>query len=379
MDRPSAEPTAATAGRTTQRPATRRRVVVSAVDTVDVVVEPVRAPGVGEAVVALTLAGVCGSDKAGAQGLHAFFKPPYHPGHEVVGRVVDVGPDVEEVAPGDRVTVVPTLTCGTCKNCRAGRGNVCERLEFFGCGHPEGGMADYFTIRADRLFGVPDHFDDHRAALIEPMATPVHAVRIAGDVTERAVVILGGGTIGLLLLAAARDHGARRVVVTDPLAAKRALALEMGADVVIDPTDGDVAGAVRRALVESADVVFDCVASEATLTSAVAMAAKGGTVVVVGGGRAPVSVPLPVIQEHEVRLQGAATYELEDYREAVRILDGGGVDPSRLVTSVFELDQASDAFTAVGDGREVKVLVRGAASPAGPVQPSHATRPVASS
>jgi threonine dehydrogenase-like Zn-dependent dehydrogenase len=167
------------------REQTRRRVYISAPDVVEVRTEAVPVPRPGEALVEMSVSGVCGSDKAGAHGEHAFLSPPYYPGHEVVGVVCEVGDDVYEVVAGDRVTVEPTLVCGHCKPCRREAENLCENLEFFGCGYREGGMADVFSVPASRLHKVPAGFSDYQAALIEPLATPVHAVRLAGDLAGK--------------------------------------------------------------------------------------------------------------------------------------------------------------------------------------------------
>ena len=189
---------------------------------------PTPQPMSGEVLVHSVVSGVCGSDTHAAHGRHPFIDLPYYPGHEVVGVIAALGPDVDGIEVGQRVTVEPDLPCWDCKQCRRGMQNLCENLRFFGCGYDQGGMADYFTIPANRLHVIPDELDYRAAALIEPMSTPVHAVRIAGDVRDKAVVILGAGTIGLLLLAVVRAHGAKRVVVTDPLPAKRALAAAAG-------------------------------------------------------------------------------------------------------------------------------------------------------
>ena len=212
----------------------RRRVFVSAPDVVEVVGEAVPDLEPGEALVEMLVSGVCGSDKAGAHGEHAFFKPPYYPGHEVVGVVVAVADGVDEVVAGERVTVEPTLVCGHCKPCRHGAENLCENLEFFGCGYREGGMADVFSVPARRLHKIPATFSDYQAALVEPLATPVHAVRLAGDLAGKTVAVLGAGTIGLLTLVAARHAGARKIVSTDTLAAKRDLAVALGAAAAVD-------------------------------------------------------------------------------------------------------------------------------------------------
>ena len=171
----------------------RRRVLVSAPDVIEVVTEEIPSLAPGEALVETLVSGICGSDKAGAHGEHAFMKPPYYPGHEVVGVVGAVAEGVSTVAVGDRVTVEPTLPCGQCKPCRSEMENLCDNLQFFGCGYREGGMADVFAVRADRLHKVPASFSNYQAALIEPLATPIHAVRLAGNLAGKSIAILGAG------------------------------------------------------------------------------------------------------------------------------------------------------------------------------------------
>ncbi|MBF4567700.1 alcohol dehydrogenase catalytic domain-containing protein [Plantibacter sp. VKM Ac-2880] len=314
-------------------------------------------PSAGEVLVETMVSGVCGSDTHAAAGHHPFISFPYFPGHEVVGVVREVGEGVEGVAEGDHVTVEPTLPCGACKMCRTERGNLCERLDFFGCGHPQGGMADFFTIRADRLHVIPAGMSDWDAALIEPLATPVHAVRLAGDVSGRAVVIIGAGTIGLLTLAAARHAGAARIVMTDVRADKRERALRLGADAVVDGTRTDAVEAIRAELGESADVVFDCVSVQSTVDQAVALAMKAGTVVIVGVPARPVTVPLPEIQDRQVRVQGSATYLAEDFETAARIIAAGEVRAADFITARYPLADVAEAFAAAIDGANVKVVV----------------------
>ena len=337
-------------------PPTMRRVVVSA-DSIDVVTAPTPRPGPDDALVSTMLAGICGSDTHAAHGRHPFIALPYHPGHEVVGVVVETGAGVRSIRPGQRVTVEPTLPCWQCKMCRTDRPNLCERLQFFGCGWQQGGMANYFTVPANRLHVIPDELDDVTAALIEPLSTPVHAVRIAGDVAGKAIAIIGAGTIGLLLVAVLRAHGARRIVVTDMLPSKRQRALKLGADAVVDAVSANVDEQVRMALGESADVVFDCVAIESTVQISVRLASKGGTVVIVGVPSRDVTVPLPIIQDHQIRIQGSATYLAEDYDESINLLREGKIRPADIVTATRPLDDIAEAFDLSSSGEEVKVLV----------------------
>ncbi len=239
------------------------------------------APGPGEVLVRTALAGVCGSDVHALQGRHPFITLPYPPGHEVSGTIAATGPGVS-LAVGTRVTMEPFLPCWACKQCRAGRQNVCENLRFFGCAHDQGGMADFFTVDQRRLHVIPDALDWTTAALIEPLGTPVHAARLAGGLAGKTVAILGAGTIGLLTLQVARAEAAAAVVLTARSARSRERADKFGPDAVVDATAADAVAQVRAALGESADVVFDCVAEQSTTTQALAMANKGGTVVVVG-------------------------------------------------------------------------------------------------
>lgn len=337
-------------------PADMRRVVVHP-DRIEIETAPVPAPKPSEVLVHSTVSGVCGSDTHAAHGRHPFVTLPYYPGHEVVGTVQAVGPSVRGVAIGQRVTVEPDLPCWHCKMCTSGRENLCENMQFFGCGYDQGGMADYFTIPASRLHLIPDDLDDRTAALIEPLSTPVHAIRLAGDVAGKAVAVLGGGTIGLLVLAVLKARGVRRIVVTDVLPAKRDRALSLGADVAVDAAAADVVDQVRDALGESADVVFDCVAIQSTVRSAIAMADKGGTVVVVGVPEEEVTVPLPVIQDHQIRIQGTATYLPEDFAESVDLLSRGQVRAQDFVTAVLPVEQIAEAFALSASGTQVKVLV----------------------
>ena len=337
----------------------RRRVLVDAPGSISIVEEDVPSLLPGEALVRLVYAGICGSDKAGVQGTHAFFTPPFYPGHEVVGEVLEVarGGCPHSIAAGDRVVVEPTIPCMGCKMCQQGRENLCEQMLFFGCGYREAGMADVFSVPADRLHRVPDSMTDRQAALVEPAATPFHAARIAGPLENRAVVIIGAGTIGLLLLAIVHAQRPSKVVVIDPKESSRHLALALGADVALDAT-GSSAEAARAALGESADVVFDCVAHESTLRDAVAMAMKGGTVVVVGGAREEATIQLPQIQEFEVRILGSITYTRADFEGALRVIGDGLVDPDDFISSVHDLTDAPSVLVpGVVDGM-VKVLIR---------------------
>jgi 2-desacetyl-2-hydroxyethyl bacteriochlorophyllide A dehydrogenase len=336
---------------------TIRQVVVTAPGVVGIERTATPVPGPGEALIRMRAVGICGSDVHAAHGRHPFVPLPYHPGHEVVGTVAATGAGVD-LPIGLRVVIEPILACGGCKYCLDGRYNLCATMVFFGCTAPTGGLADLFVIPAGRVVAVPYGLSDPLAALIEPLSTPVHAVRLAGpDLAGRTVAILGAGTIGLLTLVAARHAGAARIAVSDTLPAKRALAARLGADSVYDPAAPGFTDAVRADLGTSADVVFDCVARQETVDQAIAIALKGGTVVVVGVPAAPVTIPLPEIQDLQVRIQGSATYTRDDMARAVTMLTAGLIDQDDIVTARYPFAQVAEAFAEAAGGRQVKVIV----------------------
>jgi L-iditol 2-dehydrogenase len=332
-----------------------RYVTVSSFHDISVSTEPVPEPAAGQVRVGTTLAGICGSDLHAAHGVHPSMPLPYRPGHEVVGVVDALGEGVAGFAVGDRVLLEPNLVCGECTNCRHGRYNICASLAVFGCQTP-GGMADSFVIEAGRLHPVPDGLSDADAVLVEPLATPVHATGLAGDLTGAKVVVLGAGTIGFLTLIAARQAGAATVVCTDLRAEMRARASRFGAEHVLPADDPDLPGSVTGLLGE-VDVVFDCVASEASVSQAVTLVRKGGTVIVVGVPAGRVSVPLDLVQDHEITLRGCLMYTGADIRVAMELLAAAAVPTKELISSVFPLDRAADAFRAVASGEHGKVIV----------------------
>ena len=336
---------------------TNRRIIVTAVEAMELREEPLPSPAPGEVRVRSTFIGVCGSDTHAYHGRHPFIPIPYAPGHEATGVVEELGAEVTTVAIGDRVVVEPTLPCWNCKPCRSGAENLCENLQFFGCGYREGGMADQFVVRADRLHHIPSEITDLGAALIEPLSTPVHAARIAGPLEGRAVAILGAGTIGLLMLTVARWAGASKIVVTDTLPAKWETALRLGADHAVHAGSPEVATLVRSALGESADVVFDCVAVKSTTVAAIDMALKGGTVVVVGVPASDFELPMRVVQDQQIRIQGSATYVPEDFATAMDMIRSGALDPDDFITAQYPLEQAEQAFDASSSGQHIKVLI----------------------
>lgn len=294
---------------------TMMRVVAEQIGRVGVTQSPIPTPGSGEVLVRTTLAGICGSDTHAVAGHHPLLAPPYFPGHEATGVVAEVGSGVTTPAVGQRVILKPNVCCGQCVNCLNGRSNACQDLRWIGCdpsGALPGAMAGYFLAPAGNLYAVPDQVSDRQAVLVECLATPVHAARIAGDLTGTSVVVLGAGTIGLFAVMAAHQSGARTIVVSDLEPDKRKRALRHGADIAVDGASPGFVDDVRAGLGGPADVVFDCVANEQSVRQAVSVLRRSGTVLVVGVPPREFALPMPLVQDWELRVQGCANYTDED-------------------------------------------------------------------
>lgn len=336
------------------------QVVLAAAGEVRVEEGAMPEPGPGELRVRARAVGICGSDLHAFADEHPFIHLPIVPGHEAAGVVDAVGPGVEKFSVGDEVLLEPNLVDHSCIYCRTGRYNLCEQLAVVGC-QTAGALAEAFVAPAERFHRVPPGMSMAEAAIVEPLATATHAVRVAGGVSGRTVAVLGAGSIGLLTMLTVRASGAVAVAVTDLERAKRELALELGADLAIDPAAEDAVMQIRERLPWRPDVVFDCVSIQPTLDQAIALALKGGTVVVEGVPRGAVSIPLHLIQDREIRLQGTAMYVREDVERAIELVLDGRVPVERLVTRLFALTEAESAFRtaaqSLGDRPVVKVQI----------------------
>ena len=341
-------------------PRTMRQALAKPTSGVELGTSPVPVPGPGEVLVRSTLVGICGSDTHAIAGHHPFLTSPYVPGHEATGVVVGVGQGVESLGDGQRVLLKPNVACGICVNCTAGRSNACERLVWIGCDTSRalaGAMADYFTAPESNLYPVPDEVDDHAAALVECLATPVHAARVAGDLTGARVVVLGAGTIGVLCVVAALRAGAESVVVTDMEQSKIDRAVRIGAAAGLLASAEGLEDAVRAELGGHADVVFDCVANERSLAQAVGLVRRAGTVLIVGVPPRPGAINLPIVQDWELRIQGCAAYTEDDIQTSIDIAAAGGIPVAEIISAVLPLDDVATAFERAAADSSGKVLV----------------------
>jgi L-iditol 2-dehydrogenase len=313
---------------------------------------PVPEPGPREVLVAISAVGVCGSDvhyyEHGRIG-DFVVEAPLVLGHESAGRVVALGEGVTRHAVGDRVALEPGVPCGRCRECRAGRYNLCPDVVFLATPPVDGAFTNHLAIHEDFAFALPDTMSDDAGALMEPLSVGIWACRKAGVSAGDHVLVTGAGPIGLLALQVARASGAS-VTVSDVSEARLALAERTGADHTVR---GDVSAI-------EADCLIECSGHPAALSSGIAALRPAGTAVVVGMGPGTTAeIPLALVQAREIWLTGTFRYA-NTYPTAIALVAGGRVDVEAIVTGHFPLEETEAALRA---GREDPASVKAVVHP----------------
>lgn len=319
---------------------------------------PVPEPRSGEVLMRVAYAGVCGSDLHAYKGLHPFRQPPVVLGHEVSGVIEKIGPGVTGFAKGDRVTVMPVASCGKCAPCRDGKTNVCVNKVVPGSGGWLGTFAEYFTAPAFITYKIPDDMGLDAAALAEPLATSIHSVKTAGVKQGDQVLILGGGTIGILAVAVAKELGAKDVAITDVLDFNLDMARDdFGAD-AYNALDKDLEQKLLARYPDKFNSVILCASVPSTIHQSVRLVRRGGTVVVTGMYLEPIPFNFIDITLGEIAMAGSQIYTDADFREALRML-ATNKKLMKIVTHKMPLDDADKALKILVTHSEnaVKILL----------------------
>lgn len=308
---------------------------VPALSPHDVLIQPIRA-------------GICGSDVSLYVGHR---QPPYFPftiGHEFVGRVVEVGAAVTRLSVGQRVIVEPNFTCGACRFCLSGRGNICPNKKSMGV-NVIGCFGDYTIAPDEFTWPVPDTVSDSDAASIEPLAVSLHAILQSGAKRGDTVAVVGCGVVGLLLIHIATARGIR-TVAHDRIPGKVEIAARLGAKA--SETD-DVAQLWLR---ENVSAVFECAGVTASTELSIGAAPRGSKVLLLGLSTAPASfVPLRLVREG-VCIEPSLIYDHPaDFELAIRLVADGTLSPSTIVTDTFPFASIGRALDAATTGQAGKV------------------------
>lgn len=339
----------------------------------DVRVEDVpdpRGPQSGEVLVAPILCGICGTD------VHEYTHGPIvtpvdpHPltgatnpqilGHEFCAEVLEVGEGVTHVRPGQRVSAMPLLFCGTCHFCRLGHNHLCERMGCTGLSHAWGGLAEAAIVGAGQLSVLPDEIDNTQGALIEPIAVAAYGVDRAGVVPGTSVLVTGGGPIGILSAEYAIARGATTVVLSEPNPRRRAVAEGLGLTAVLDPTAVDVVAEIREMTGGlGVDVSIECAGAGPALDACVHATRSRGTVAQTGLHVAPATIDAFELALREITLVGTWCYPVTDFPRIIALLASGKMSGSAAVTATIGIDETVNGFERLIDpaGGDVKILI----------------------
>ncbi len=295
-------------------------------------IDPPKAPGHGQALVKTHRMGICGTDYSGYLGKMPFFRYPRIPGHELGVTVLEIGPDVSNVEPGDRCSVEPYMNCGRCYACRSGGPNCCEALNVIGV-MVDGGLCERFLIRADKLHP-SDKLSFEQLALVETLGIGCHATDRGAPSEGAHVLIIGAGPIGLATLEFTRLTGAtvtvmdriearldfcrRRYGVENTVVFKR---LETALEQVRFITDGDLYS-----------VVTDATGNAASMCGALNYVAHTGTLVYVGITTDKVSFPHPALHRPEMTIKGSRNALPRDFSRIISLIEDGTIDTGPWIT-----------------------------------------------
>lgn len=304
--------------------------------------------------------GVCGTDVHiyhGEKG-SADVTPPVVLGHEYSGIVTAVGDEVTNVKPGDHVTMDPNMYCGRCLPCRMGKKQNCENLFALGV-NVNGGFAEYSVCPDTQCYVVKENVSFEEAAMAEPLACAIHGIDIAGIRLGQTVLIIGGGTIGLIMTQLARLSGAGTVMVSEPIAMRREIAMEIGADGVIDPLSEDLKEQIRRISGrDGADVVIECIGKAATCEQAFDAAGFGATVVMFGVPSVDALAQLPMfkVYQKELAVKGSIINP-DTHQRAVNLINSGRLELKKLITHTFGIGCLEEAILMQMSSESIKVIV----------------------
>ncbi len=333
---------------------TMRASVLTGVETLIVEDRPVPTPGPHEVLIEVAAVGVCGSDvhyfRHGRIGDYVVTEPMIL-GHELSGRIAAVGDEVDPGRIGRRVAIEPQRPCRRCRVCMAGNYNLCLDMKFFATPPVDGALCRYVTIDAEMAHEVPDSMSDDAAALLEPLSVAIATMRKAAVAPGSSVLIAGAGPIGVLCAQTARAFGAARIVVSDPLPARRDRARRFGATEVLDPAGTDVA-----ALDPRVDAFVDASGAPQAVVNGVRAVGPAGRVVLVGMGADDYALPISYIQNMELIVTGVFRYT-DTWPTAIHLVASGAVDLDSLVTGRYDLDHVADALNSDTDPASLKAIV----------------------
>lgn len=306
---------------------------------------PMPTYGPDEVLIRVKACAVCGSDVHGMDGSTGRRIPPIVMGHEASGVIEKTGDNVRNYKAGDRVTFDSTVYCGNCYYCRRGEINLCENRRVLGVSCEEyrynGAFAEYVVVPQHILYPLPQNVTYEQAALTEPLSIAFHAVRRSHVSLNDTAVVVGSGTIGLLIVQLLRATGCGRIIAVDLIKEKLDLAKKLGADYCFKADEVNVAAEVYKLTQNrGADIAFEAVGITPTVQNAIASLRKGGSLTLVGNIKPTVEFPLQSVVTREITLYGSCA-SAGEYPDCLDLIASGKVDVDSLISAAVPLSEGA--------------------------------------
>ena len=320
---------------------------------------PEPAIGINDVLIRVRKTGICGTDLH----IHAWdawaaktIPVPMVVGHEFVGEIVEVGSNVSDFEPGDVVSGEGHVVCGRCRNCMAGRRQLCAHTIGLGVNRP-GAFAELVALPMTNIWHHWPGIDEDVEAIFDPLGNAVHTA-LCFDVLGEDVLVTGAGPIGCMAVAVVRHAGARHIVVSEPNAYRRDLALQMGATLAIDPQERDLAAVqAELGMTEGFDVALEMSGHEPALRSAIANMAHGGRIAVLGIPTAEMTLDVSAIVFNMLTLRGIYGREMYETWYQMSVLLQSGLNIAPVITHRFSYRDFEQAFAVAASGESGKVVL----------------------
>jgi threonine 3-dehydrogenase len=320
---------------------------------------PVPSPGDGEVLIRVHKTSICGTDlhihrwDAWAQ---ATIPVPMVVGHEFMGEIAELGPRVDGLQVGQRVSGEGHITCGHCRNCKGGRREFCHNHISVGVTR-QGAFADYVVLPAQNVFVVPAHIEDDVAAVLDPLGNATHTA-LRYDVVAEDVLITGAGPIGIMASAIVRHIGARHVVVTDVNRYRLDMAAKHGATRVVDVSHESLEATMSELeMTEGFDVGLEMSGAEAAFNQMIDVMNNGGRIAVLGIPSGPMTLDVNDVIFKGLEIQGIYGRRIFETWYKMAAMLQSGLDVSSIVSHRLPADRFEDAFAIVASGECGKVIL----------------------
>ncbi|SBS77736.1 putative zinc-containing alcohol dehydrogenase [uncultured Mycobacterium sp.] len=337
-------------------------IVLKGTNDVGLTSVPDPAPQPGEVIIEVAATGLCGTDLHEYVAGPTFSQPPVVLGHEVSGRIVEVGAGIDRCRIGEGAAVIPMDFCGSCHYCHRSLYHLCQRPGWIGLTR-NGGLASHVAVPSRLAVRVPDAVDLQEAALTEPTAVAFHAVRRAELLLGETVLVLGAGALGLTVIQCARAAGAARIYVTEPSRVRGNLARDLGATLVLDPHEpGTTARILEETRGVGVDVVFHVAGSVEAFTQGLDCLRKQGRFMEMSSWAGPASLDVNRHLLKETQLRMVFGYDMfDDFPAVLALMADGKIALTPQITTRIPLDSAvEEGLNGLLEAREglIKVLVR---------------------